>query len=57
MHISKKLRAAEEAGRPTYSFEFFPPKTEQVSDDQTQMSTNFGANVSQGVQNLYDRTL
>lgn len=29
MHISKKLRQAEEAGKPTFSFEFFPPKTAQ----------------------------
>jgi len=29
MHISKKLRQAEEAGRPSFSFEFFPPKTAQ----------------------------
>ena len=29
MHISKKLAAAQEAGKPVFSFEFFPPKTEQ----------------------------
>ena len=29
MHISKKLAQAEEAGQPTFSFEFFPPKTAQ----------------------------
>lgn len=29
MHISTKLRKAEEAGKPTFSFEFFPPKTAQ----------------------------
>ncbi|KAF1812067.1 methylenetetrahydrofolate reduct [Eremomyces bilateralis CBS 781.70] len=29
MHISERLRAAEEAGRPSISFEFFPPKTAQ----------------------------
>lgn len=29
MHISQKLREAEQAGKPTFSFEFFPPKTAQ----------------------------
>ena len=29
MHISKKLAQAQDAGRPTFSFEFFPPKTAQ----------------------------
>jgi 5,10-methylenetetrahydrofolate reductase len=31
MHISEKLAEAKAAGRPTFSFEFFPPKTAQVS--------------------------
>jgi len=30
MHISKKLAQAREEGKPTFSFEFFPPKTAQV---------------------------
>ena len=30
MHISEKLAASQSAGRPTFSFEFFPPKTAQV---------------------------
>ena len=29
MHITKKLAAAHADGRPTYSFEYFPPKTAQ----------------------------
>ncbi|KIW55623.1 methylenetetrahydrofolate reductase [Exophiala xenobiotica] len=29
MHISKKLALAHEQNRPTFSFEFFPPKTAQ----------------------------
>lgn len=29
MHITKKLAAAQAENRPTYSFEFFPPKTAQ----------------------------
>lgn len=29
MHISKKLAAAHAKGQPTYSFEYFPPKTAQ----------------------------
>ncbi|KAL9082388.1 MAG: hypothetical protein Q9159_006460 [Coniocarpon cinnabarinum] len=29
MHISHKLAHAQEAGKPTFSFEFFPPKTAQ----------------------------
>jgi len=29
MHISNKLAEAERAGKPVFSFEFFPPKTEQ----------------------------
>ena len=29
MHITKKLAAAHAEGRPTYSFEYFPPKTAQ----------------------------
>ena len=29
MHISEKLAAAQKAGKPVFSFEFFPPKTEQ----------------------------
>ena len=31
MHISQKLGSAAEKGTPTFSFEFFPPKTAQVS--------------------------
>jgi methylenetetrahydrofolate reductase (NADPH) len=31
MHISQKLREAEKNGKPVFSFEFFPPKTAQVS--------------------------
>ena len=30
MHISEKLLEARKAGRPTFAFEFFPPKTAQV---------------------------
>ena len=30
MHISEKLRQAEKARKPIFSFEFFPPKTDQV---------------------------
>ena len=30
MHISDKLAASQSAGKPTFSFEFFPPKTAQV---------------------------
>ncbi|KAJ9635829.1 methylenetetrahydrofolate reductase (NAD(P)H) met13 [Coniosporium apollinis] len=29
MHISEKLAEAQKAGKPSYSFEFFPPKTAQ----------------------------
>ena len=29
MHVSAKLAAAEKAGKPSFSFEFFPPKTAQ----------------------------
>lgn len=29
MHISKKLEESYKAGRPTFSFEYFPPKTAQ----------------------------
>jgi len=36
MHVSEKLRKAESQGRPTFSFEFFPPKTAQVSISQQQ---------------------
>ena len=31
MHISKKIAEAERQGKPIFSFEFFPPKTEQVN--------------------------
>jgi 5,10-methylenetetrahydrofolate reductase len=31
MHISQKLAQAREEGKPTFSFEFFPPKTAQVT--------------------------
>lgn len=31
MHISQKLLQAREEGKPTFSFEFFPPKTAQVT--------------------------
>jgi 5,10-methylenetetrahydrofolate reductase len=31
MHISQKLAQAREEGKPTFSFEFFPPKTAQVA--------------------------
>lgn len=30
MHISQKLAQAKAEGKPTFSFEFFPPKTAQV---------------------------
>lgn len=30
MHISKMLAQSKEEGKPTFSFEFFPPKTAQV---------------------------
>lgn len=30
MHISQKLAQAKREGKPTFSFEFFPPKTAQV---------------------------
>lgn len=33
MHISQKLAEAEQAGKPVFSFEFFPPKTDQVRQD------------------------
>jgi methylenetetrahydrofolate reductase (NADPH) len=29
MHISEKLAEAKKAGKVTFSFEFFPPKTAQ----------------------------
>lgn len=29
MHISEKLAEAKKASKPTFSFEFFPPKTAQ----------------------------
>jgi 5,10-methylenetetrahydrofolate reductase len=31
MHISEKMEEAKKAGRVSFSFEFFPPKTAQVS--------------------------
>ena len=31
MHISKMLAQSKEEGKPTFSFEFFPPKTAQVT--------------------------
>jgi 5,10-methylenetetrahydrofolate reductase len=34
MHISAKLAQADKAGKPTFSFEFFPPKTAQVSTNK-----------------------
>jgi 5,10-methylenetetrahydrofolate reductase len=30
MHISEKLARSRAEGKPTFSFEFFPPKTAQV---------------------------
>jgi hypothetical protein len=30
MHISEKLAEAQKAGKVSFSFEFFPPKTAQV---------------------------
>jgi 5,10-methylenetetrahydrofolate reductase len=30
MHISEKLAQSRAEGKPTFSFEFFPPKTAQV---------------------------
>jgi methylenetetrahydrofolate reductase (NADPH) len=35
MHISQKLEAARAEGKPTFSFEFFPPKTAQVGRSLT----------------------
>ena len=32
MHISEKLAYAEASGKPIFSFEFFPPKTDQVRE-------------------------
>jgi len=34
MHIKDKLSKAEKTGQTGFSFEFFPPKTEQVSSIQ-----------------------
>jgi 5,10-methylenetetrahydrofolate reductase len=41
MHISQKLAQARDEGKPTFSFEFFPPKTAQVR--HTLMSLAQGA--------------
>lgn len=38
MHISQKLRNAQETGEPVYSFEYFVPKTEQVGFPNSQNS-------------------
>jgi methylenetetrahydrofolate reductase (NADPH) len=41
MHISQKLAQARVEGKPTYSFEFFPPKTAQgVCTDLTWTMAN-----------------
>jgi methylenetetrahydrofolate reductase (NADPH) len=37
MHISEKLARSRAEGKPTFSFEFFPPKTAQVRHIVAQM--------------------
>jgi methylenetetrahydrofolate reductase (NADPH) len=39
MHISQKLAQSRAEGKPTFSFEFFPPKTAQVGSSQPSLDT------------------
>ena len=39
MHISKMLAQSKEEGKPTFSFEFFPPKTAQVRPPHGETAT------------------
>lgn len=55
MHIKDKLAEAHRSGKPVFSFEFFPPKTAQVSLFLLLCPLRFSADLAKGVQNLYDR--
>ena len=46
MHISHKLAEAEKAKKPVFSFEFFPPKTQQVNQHQGVFSSREGSDNS-----------
>lgn len=54
MHISQMLADSKAEGKPTFSFEFFPPKTAQVRRMIPWYSI-LVTDITQGVQNLYDR--
>lgn len=56
MKVIDKINKAEEEGRTYWSFEYFPPKTEMVSNSfKIQIYALFFINFLKGVQNLYDR--
>lgn len=52
MKITEKLQKAEREGRTYWSFEFFPPRTAQVSCHARDIERRL---THQGLQNLYDR--
>jgi methylenetetrahydrofolate reductase (NADPH) len=52
MKVTEKLAQAEREGRTYWSFEFFPPRTAQVSDIS---SVHCALLIIKGLQNLYDR--
>ena len=53
MKITEKLAKAEREGRTFWSFEFFPPRTAQVSLCSKVMQ--IWVLMEKGLQNLYDR--
>lgn len=58
MKVTEKLAKAEKEGRTYWSFEFFPPRTAQVSRTTRYLECQEnieGLLDGQGLQNLYDR--
>lgn len=64
MKVVDKMNAAQKAGETFFSFEFFPPRTEEASFDghvlhdglsSGRSEITYGNCVLQGVENLFDR--
>lgn len=55
MKITKKIEQAEKEDRVWWSFEYFPPRTAQVSNFRPWSAGPMSDIISQGLQNLLDR--
>jgi hypothetical protein len=52
MHISEKLAEAKKAGKVTFSFEFFPPKTAQGIQNLYDRKFMFSGSVTGDLTNM-----